>query len=50
LSRAFEPLSRAGEAQDVADGVFFLASPASGYMTGAELVIDGGMFGGGMRR
>jgi len=50
LSRAFVPLSRAGEAQDVADGVLFLASPASGYMTGAELVIDGGMFGGGMRR
>jgi NAD(P)-dependent dehydrogenase (short-subunit alcohol dehydrogenase family) len=50
LSRAFVPLSRAGEAQDIADGVLFLASPASGYMTGAELVIDGGMFGGGMRR
>jgi NAD(P)-dependent dehydrogenase (short-subunit alcohol dehydrogenase family) len=50
LSRAFVPLSRAGEAQDIADGVLFLASSASGYMTGAELVIDGGMFGGGMRR
>lgn len=50
LSRAFVPLSRPGEAQDIADGVLFLASSASGYMTGAELVIDGGMFGGGMRR
>ena len=50
LSRTFVPLARPGEAQDVAAGVLFLASPASGYMTGAELVIDGGMFGGGMRR
>jgi NAD(P)-dependent dehydrogenase (short-subunit alcohol dehydrogenase family) len=50
LSRTFVPLARAGEAQDVADGVLFLASSTSGYMTGAELVIDGGMFGGGMRR
>ena len=50
MSRAFVPLSRAGAAQDIADGVLFLASPASAYMTGAELVIDGGMFGGGMRR
>lgn len=50
LSRAFVPLSRAGEAQDIADGVLFLASSASGYMTGSELVIDCGMFGGGMRR
>lgn len=50
LSRTFVPLTRAGEAQDVAEGVLYLASPASAYMTGAELVIDGGMFGGGMRR
>ncbi|MBX9589989.1 MAG: glucose 1-dehydrogenase [Hyphomonadaceae bacterium] len=50
LSRAFVPLSRAGAARDIADGVLFLASSASAYMTGAELVIDGGIFGGGMRR
>jgi NAD(P)-dependent dehydrogenase (short-subunit alcohol dehydrogenase family) len=40
------PLGIAGQAQDVADGVLFLASDAARYMTGAELVIDGGMMAG----
>ncbi len=44
---AVVPLARVGEAQDVANGVLFLCSDASNYMTGQEIVIDGGMTAGG---
>jgi NAD(P)-dependent dehydrogenase (short-subunit alcohol dehydrogenase family) len=36
------PLGTWGEPVDIANGVLFLASEESCYMTGAELVIDGG--------
>ena len=36
------PLGRMGEMDDVAKGVLFLASDEASYMTGSELVIDGG--------
>ena len=36
------PIPRLGKPEDIAYGVLFLASDESSYMTGAELVIDGG--------
>ncbi len=36
------PLGYAGSPFDIADGIVFLASDESRYMTGSELVIDGG--------
>lgn len=36
------PLGRLGEPEDIAYGVLYLASDESSFMTGAELVIDGG--------
>ena len=37
------PLGRLGRPEDVAYGVLFLASDESAFMTGSELVIDGGL-------
>jgi NAD(P)-dependent dehydrogenase (short-subunit alcohol dehydrogenase family) len=50
IAKAGTPLGFAGEAQDIANGVLFLASDAARYVTGAELVIDGGITAGGVRR
>ncbi|MBE3140241.1 MAG: glucose 1-dehydrogenase [Thermoplasmata archaeon] len=36
------PLGRVGEAVDVADCVLFFASPASSWITGQTLIVDGG--------
>jgi NAD(P)-dependent dehydrogenase (short-subunit alcohol dehydrogenase family) len=39
---AATPAGRVGEVQDIAPAVVFLASPGSGYVHGASLLIDGG--------
>jgi NAD(P)-dependent dehydrogenase (short-subunit alcohol dehydrogenase family) len=36
------PIGRLGVAGDIAKGILFLASDDSSFMTGSELVIDGG--------
>ena len=37
------PLRRVGSPQDIAGGVLFFASPLAAYITGQQLVIDGGV-------
>lgn len=42
-ARDLHPLGRLGNADDIAKGIVFLASDDSGFMTGAGLVVDGGL-------
>ncbi len=43
IAQVGAPLGYAGLPSDIADGIVFLASDESRYMTGTELIIDGGM-------
>ncbi len=46
IAAVMVPGGQVGYPVDIANGVLFLASDASRYMTGAEMVIDGGILAG----
>ena len=43
MIKTMVPLGRYGQPREVAELVAFLASPAAAYITGAQILIDGGM-------
>jgi NAD(P)-dependent dehydrogenase (short-subunit alcohol dehydrogenase family) len=50
IAAAIVPIGEAGQPEDIADGILYLASDASRHVTGSELVIDGGMTAGRITR
>jgi 3-oxoacyl-[acyl-carrier protein] reductase len=40
------PLGRIGKAKDIAEAVLFLASAKSAWMSGSEMIVDGGLLAG----
>jgi 3-oxoacyl-[acyl-carrier protein] reductase len=41
-ARAIIPVHRLGQPEDIANAAMFFASPASGFVTGQSLIVDGG--------
>lgn len=46
VAAAATPLGFSGSPEDIAEGVIYLCSEAARFVTGSELVIDGGVFAG----
>jgi 3-oxoacyl-[acyl-carrier protein] reductase len=44
------PLQRLGKSEEVADLVYYLASESNSYLTGQNIVIDGGYSAGGFQQ
>ncbi len=43
------PMLRAGSVDEIAEAIFWLASPAASFVTGANLAVDGGKTAGAMQ-
>ena len=43
MSKQAQPVARGGQPEDIANAVAFLCSADAGFMTGASLVVDGGL-------
>jgi NAD(P)-dependent dehydrogenase (short-subunit alcohol dehydrogenase family) len=43
IALSTHPIGRLGMPEDIAKGIVFLASDDAGFMTGAGLVVDGGL-------